>query len=304
MSAPYDQALAGGPAASAHWLRTRDGLRIRVALWRGGARGLVVVLPGWTEYVEKYGVLAGDLVAAGYSVVSVDWRGQGLSDRLLSDPSRSHIRDFAEYQVDLDAVLAFAEGIAGPRYLLAHSMGGCIGLRALMRGVVFDRVAFSAPLWGVPVAAWQRPLAMVLPKVADRLGISGWLAPGTGRDNIVAQGVFEGNRLTSDKAEWDRMVAQARARPEFALGGPSIAFAGAVLAECAALAAMPSPPVACLTGMGTDERVVEGKAIPERMARWPGGVLHLAKGGRHEVLMEAPELRTEFLSRILAHFAG
>jgi len=304
MSAPYDQALAGGPAASAHWLRTRDGVRIRVALWQGGTRGLIVALPGWTEYVEKYGVLAGDLVAAGYAVVSVDWRGQGLSDRALPDPMRSHVGDFAEYQVDLDAVLAFAAKFPGPRYLLAHSMGGCIGLRALMRGLAFRRVAFSAPLWGVPVAAWQKPLAMVLPKVAGRLGISGWLAPGTGRHNIVAEGVFQANRLTSDRAQWDRMVDQARSNPAFALGGPSIAFAGAVLAECEALAAMPSPEVPCLTGMGTDERVVDPGAIPERMARWRGSDLHLAQGGRHEVLMERPDLRAAFLTRVLAHFGA
>lgn len=302
MGAPYDLALAGGPAASAHWLRTHDGLRLRVALWQGGGRGLVVLLPGWTEYVEKYGLLAGDLVAAGYAVVSVDWRGQGLSDRLLADPMRSHVEDFAAYQVDLDAVLAFAERVPGPRYLLAHSMGGCIGLRALMRGLPLARAAFSSPLWGVPVAAWQRPLALVLPRVARRLGISTWLAPGTGRDNIVARGVFEDNRLTSDPQEWARMVGQARSRGEFALGGPSIAFAGAALAECAALRAMGSPAVPCLTGMGTQERVVEASAITERMARWEGGALHLAEGGRHEVLMERPALRQAFLDRILQHF--
>lgn len=302
MSAPYDQALAGGPPASAHWLRTRDGVRIRAALWHGGARGLVVLLPGWTEYVEKYGLLAGDLVAAGFSVVSVDWRGQGLSDRALPDASRSHVVDFAEYQTDLDAVLALASDVAGPRYLVAHSMGGCIGLRALIRGLPFARVAFSSPLWGVPVAAWQRPLALVLPKVAQRLGISGWLAPGTGRHNIVAQGVFKGNRLTTDRAQWDRMVAQARATPAFALGGPSIAFAGAVLAECAALDALPCPDIPCLTGVGTDERVVDPRAIPARMARWRGGVLHVAEGGRHEILMERDALRHAFLSKIIAHF--
>ena len=42
-------------------------------------------------------------------------------------------------QADLDAVLGEAERIALPRpwFLMAHSMGGCIGLRALVRGAPF-----------------------------------------------------------------------------------------------------------------------------------------------------------------------
>lgn len=300
--APYDHALAGGPEASAHWLRTRDGVRIRAALWAGRGRGVVVVLPGWTEYVEKYGRLAGDLVAEGYAVAALDWRGQGRSDRALSDASRSHVEDFAEYQCDLDALMDLVADLPGPRFLLAHSMGGCVGLRGLIRGLPFARVAFSSPMWGVPVLAWQRPLALVLPRVARRLGIATWAAPGMARDNIVAQGVFEGNRLTTDAESWAWMVAQARADAAFALGGPTIAFAGAALAECAALAALASPRQACLTGMGTDERVVAPEAIPERMARWPGGTLHVAEGGRHEVLMERPALRAPFLAKVLAHF--
>ncbi len=303
MSAPYDAALAGGPEAQAHWLRTRDGVRVRACVWHGGPR-VVVLLPGWTEYVEKYGRLAGDLAAAGFSVVSLDWRGQGRSDRPLPDRSRSHVGDFAEYQADLDAVLQLVEGLPGPRYLLAHSMGGLIGLRALMRGVRFERVAFSSPLWGVPLAAWQRPLAVVLPKIAGRLGVNLWLAPGTSRTNIVAQGVFEGNRLTNDRATWEWMVAQARAEDDFALGGPTIAWAGAALAECAALAGMASPAVPCLTFMGTDERVVSPAAIPERMARWPGGRLVVKQGARHEVLMEVRGGRAEVLAEVLGFFGG
>jgi lysophospholipase len=301
--APYDQALAGGPPARAHWLRTADGVRIRAAVWGEGA-STVVILPGWTEYVEKYGRLAGDLVAAGHRVVALDWRGQGRSDRALAEAGRSHVGDFAEYQRDLEAVMHLIADLPGPRYMLAHSMGGCIGLRALTRGMGFARVVFSAPMWGVPVLAWQRPLAAVLPRVAERLGIQHWLAPGTGRENIVAQGVFEANRLTTDASQWAWMVEQARADAAFALGGPSIAFAGAALAEVAALERLEAPPLPCLTGMGTDERVVDPKAIPARMARWPGGVLHVAQGARHELLMEAEAYRAPFLAKILAHFQG
>ena len=48
----------------------------------------------------------GELIARGYSVATVDWRGQGLSDRLLADPRKGHVDDFASFDADLDAFMA------------------------------------------------------------------------------------------------------------------------------------------------------------------------------------------------------
>ena len=160
MSAPLYADVADGPAdGRAVWLTARDGVRIRAALWNaGGPKGTVFLLPGRTEYVEKYGRSARDLAAAGYATLSLDWRGQGLSDRALPDRMVGHVTDFAEYQADLDALLAFADTQTLPRpyYLLPHSMGGCIGLRALMRGLPFQAAAFSAPMWGILMADYLR----------------------------------------------------------------------------------------------------------------------------------------------------
>ena len=41
----------------------------------------------------------------GLSVVSLDWRGQGLSDRLVEPRLKGHVGDFAEFQRDLDTLL-------------------------------------------------------------------------------------------------------------------------------------------------------------------------------------------------------
>ena len=109
LPAPFHADLADGPPGGrAVWLRTADEVRIRAGLWRGGDKGTVFLLPGRTEYIEKYGRAAGDLVARGWSVLTVDWRGQGLADRALADPMAGHVHDFAQYQRDLDAVLALA----------------------------------------------------------------------------------------------------------------------------------------------------------------------------------------------------
>ena len=277
---------------------------IRVVWWKIGDRGTVVLLPGRTECAEKYGRAAGDLVRRGYSVITIDWRGQGRSDRALPDPTVGHVRTFAEYQDDLDALLAEADraGLPGPRFLMAHSMGGCIGLRALMRGLPFRAAVFSAPMWGITLAAWLRPMAQVVTMLAGPLGFSHRYVPTTGPEIYLLQSPFEGNVLTTDREMWAYMRDQVRAVPEFALGGPSLAWLGAALAECAALAGRPAPNVPAICALGTEEKVVDVPPVHVRMAGWSNGQLDLYPGAEHEIMMEGPAARARFFDRAAALF--
>lgn len=301
--APFHADLAEGPPGGrAHWLRTSDEVRIRVAVWAGGAKGTVILLPGRTEYVEKYGRAAADLAARGWSTVAVDWRGQGLADRALGDPLVGHVQDFAQYQRDLDAVLAFVAEADLPRplMLMAHSMGGCIGLRALHRDLGFRAAAFSAPMWGIVMAAWQRPLAQMISALAAPFGQAHRYAPGTGPSTYVLDAPFEGNVLTTDRAMWDYMRAQVTAQPGLRLGGPSLGWLRAAMGECAALMALPPPPVPAVTALGTQEKVVDAAPVHLRMAGWARGALDLYPGCEHEIVMEGPAARARFFDRASA----
>ena len=112
--APLHNDLARGPAgASGHWVQTRDGVRLRLGAWRNGAKGTVLIFPGRTEYIEKYGGAAAALAHAGYTSLAIDWRGQGLSDRLLSNRLIGHVHRFSDYQQDVQTLLAAAK-IIGP----------------------------------------------------------------------------------------------------------------------------------------------------------------------------------------------
>lgn len=305
--APYHAAVAEGPMdARAFWMTATDDRRVRAGLWPvpAGARGTVFLLPGRTEYLEKYGRTAGDLTARGYAMVSVDWRGQGLSDRPLADPMTGHVGDFAEYQLDLAALIALAVAEAMPRpwFLMAHSMGGCIGLRALMGAHPFAAAAFSAPMWGILIAAWMRPMAQALSTASRWFAFDHRYAPGTRPHTYVLDAPFAGNTLTTDEGMWDYMVRQARAHPELTLGGPSLGWLKAALGECAALMKMASPTLPCLTALGLAEKIVDVGPIHARMARWPGGRLSLYPGAEHEVLMEGPATRARFLDEATALF--
>lgn len=280
------------------WLSTDDGYRIRAARWEGGA-DTVLLLPGRTEYIEKYAPLAEDLVSRGFSVVTLDWRGQGLSDRALADPMIGHVVSFSEYQRDLKAVMP----MVGERaFVLAHSMGGCIGLRALCNGLDARAAAFSAPMWGIPLGRLMRPLARLVAGNAERVRRSHLLAPGTSHATYVMEASFPGNTLTGDENAWNRLRAEAEAHPELTLGGPSLGWLNAALRETAALARLPSPAIPALCTVGTAEKVVDPGAIRDRMARWPGGTLALSQGAEHEILMERPHLRDAFIDAAVALF--
>ncbi len=301
IAAPLFAEVADGPAdGRAVWLKTADGVRIRVALWNAkAAKGTVFLLPGRTEYAEKYGRAARELAGQGYATLCVDWRGQGMADRVLPDKMIGHVGDFAEYQADLDALITFArsETLPRPYYLIAHSMGGCIGLRGLMRGLEFRAAAFSAPMWGILIAAWMKPIAGILSSAARLFSFDNRYAPGTNGKTYVMEAAFVGNSLTTDPEMWDYMRQQALAHPDLSLGGPSYAWVSAALRECHALSLLPSPATPTSCALGLQERIVDTAPIHARMALWPNGRLDLYPDSEHEVMMERPQTRNTFLRR-------
>lgn len=306
-AAPFYADVADGPeGGEALWLTAADGVRCRVAVWAAGADGTVILLPGRTEYAEKYGRAAGDLARRGFATLVIDWRGQGLADRALADAMVGHVADFAEYQLDLDAAMALADemGLPEPRYLMSHSMGGCIGLRALTRALPFRAAVFSAPMWGISMAAWMRRLAQVISSLSGRLGMAHRYAPGTGAKTYVTEADFAENVLTTDAGMWAYMRNQVQAHPDLALGGPSLGWLNAALAECRALAMLPAPKLPTICALGTAEKVVDPAPVHLRMAGWGNGQLDLYPGAEHEVMMETPASRKGFFDRAARLYAA
>ena len=120
--APLHAAVADGPEGGrAFWLTTADSVRIRAGLWNPKApQGTVLLLPGRTEYVEKYGRAARELATRGYATLTLDWRGQGLADRPFKDRMTGHVGDFSEFQSDLDTLVE-----AGTDFLaVSHAVWG------------------------------------------------------------------------------------------------------------------------------------------------------------------------------------
>ncbi|WP_300031696.1 alpha/beta hydrolase [uncultured Roseobacter sp.] len=304
--APFHAHISHGPpGGAAHWISAADGPRLRVGHWPlDGARGTVLIFPGRTEFIEKYGQVAAAFAQRGLASVAIDWRGQGLSDRLLDNPLVGHVEHFTDYQKDVAALMRALRHLNLPRpsHLLAHSMGGAIGLRAVMEGLSVRAAVFSGPMWGIRMAPHLRPAAWLLGHVMPGIGQGHRLPPGTKIDHHVLTDGFDDNLLTRDPEQFEIMRQQLIECPEMALGGPSYVWLRESLAETRHLAGRPSPGLPCLTLLGSNERIVDVPAIHRRMEAWPGGQLEIVDPGEHEVLMEGPAVTEPLFDRILTHF--
>ncbi len=305
-AAPYFEDVADGPAnGAAHWLTCDDGLRIRVVHWPAEtAKGTILLFPGRTEYAEKYGRAAKEYTSAGFDVLAIDFRGQGIADRMADDRGLGHVGKFSDYQRDVNAAVAHAKSakLPEPNYLVAHSMGGCIGLRALHNALPVKAAAFSAPMWGVAIEQPLLTAAWVIGTIGPKIGIGKMVSPGRSTTNYVEEEEFEQNELTCDPVMFTYMRDQLRAHPDLGLGGPSVQWIGLALREMRKLSTMKTPNCPCFTGLGTDETIVSPERIKDRMASWPNGELAIYDGAKHEIMIELPETRDDFFAKSIALF--
>jgi len=290
-TAPLYTDVAEAPdGGRAFYIKAKDSTRIRFALWQGGARGLALVLPGRTECIEKYGRMAGNLLARGFSVAIIDWRGQGLADRPYNSTAIGDVADFADYQLDMDAVLAHPEiqAIDGKRVMFAHSMGGCIGLRTLTQRGDFSAAIFSAPMWGLYLPGANRFLAPLLAGLGTALGLGKKTVLGQPKGFYLTREPFENNTLTNDKDHWNYMRDQIVKHPDLALGSPSFRWLKSALGEFKFFDANPIPTLPTLAFLGSAEAIVSPAAIHRQIPRFANGELVEIAGGQHETWMETP----------------
>ena len=304
--APYFDDVADGPDRwVTAWATTSDEVRIRLGFWpKEGARGTVVMFPGRTEYIEKWARVAADLGRAGFAAAAIDWRGQGLSDRLGRDALQHHVGAFLDYQRDIAELLAFlkAQGAPEPYHLLAHSMGGGIGLRALVEGWRPAGAVFSAPMWGIHLTPVQVLMSHTLPSLAVRVGRGMAYVPGAERISHILATTWAENKLTNDADHYEWFVRQLEAHPELQLAAPSFQWFGQAMGELQKLSRAALPEVPALVFLGDGEAIVSSAAIRRTVARWPGAALVELPGAKHEIFMEVTETRARAIAAAVAHW--
>lgn len=285
------------------FFKTRDDISIR---WGyavpdvSSGRGTVLFLNGRTEYMEKYQEVFAALRQRGYTVYSCDWRGQGLSGRMLSDSQKGYVPRFEDYLEDLDQLTEIVRSHRPPSpfIIMGHSMGGHLALRFIKRHPgLFERGVVTAPMIDIQVPFFlPRQLLRWLVHLAVEKGKEGDYVLGSGgfgdRDCR-----FAGNPLTSDRARFQRNVDMIRQDPRLALGGVTYGWLEAALTSIERVSApafVQSLELPLLMVTASEERIVSRNA-QERFCRQALNCRMVCiEGARHELLVETDERQAQF----------
>ncbi len=182
------------PEAERHIVPTKDGVNIGLTRYRGGAKGPVMLAPGFSVRASSFATptvdenLTESLVAQGYDVWLFDYRASADSGNDTEHPPEFSIDDIARY--DWPAAIEKVRSVTGADSVqaLAH----CVGSMSLLMGigagwVTHVRSFISSQLTLHPVTDWLNYMKADL-GVADMLGEISLL---DGHMDFVSQGTEE-----------------------------------------------------------------------------------------------------------------
>lgn len=282
---------------------------VRTAFWPAPegspVRGTVLLCGGYAEFIEKYFETIGELQQRGFAVMTFDWRGQGLSSRLINDDlgfHRGYVASFEDHLNDAGLVLQHladlqASGAApGSVLLFAHSMGGNLGLRlAAAHRERFSKLVLSAPMLGlVGFPLWFVRAIAVVYCACGRAEHYAW---GSSEFDLDAPD----NVVTGDASRYERTLSYLRAQPELLTSGVTW---GWVAAACASMRLVTSAkflrqvshPVLLFTA-GKD--LLVGQTAHGKLAKLGAKVKRvLLPEAMHEPLTEVDEIRLKMWAEI------
>jgi lysophospholipase len=297
MSIPESRPPEGG---TGEWYRGAGGLRLRVGFWpaRGAARGTVFISPGRSEPIEKYYEVVRDLMDRDFAVVVHDWRGQGLSARLLPDRLKCHARSAEEFLDDYQRLLdTFEDRAPKPWLMMAHSMGAALNLMTLVKGEPrISGALFTNPMLRVKTGKHSLWAVNFQTNWQINHGRASDYVPELFDDPF--EHTFENDALTHDVTRYETWREQLFACPHLAVGTPTwgwLSFALKVgetlLRDKNKVAKKVRVPVV-LVASG-DDRIVNKQSSKQFARKLGKGQYVEVAGAEHEILIEAEEYRRE-----------
>jgi len=298
MSAFID--IPGNPApagATCETFAAADGAILRTGFFPvENARGTVVLMTGWSEFIEKFFETICDLQSRGFNVAMMDWRGQGLSDRESCRAAkwRGYFRTIADDLKDF-----FEQKVKprfnGPYVLMTHSMGGLPALLLLSTGYEgFSRAVLSAPM----TRLFPEPQAKMNGRLSAFLSAIGFANTHVPRPVDHAD-VFEGNIFTTDKARHTMFRDLKLAEPKAASTSPTFGWVREASRESDAIhapGALSGVKIPVLIVRAGAEKQVDGADQEEIAARSDMLSLEIVPGALHEMMMERDSIRALYFN--------
>ncbi len=254
--------------------------------------GSFIIVPGRSEYIEKYAQTIIELTSRGYNCLCVDPRGQGLSDRIGSEYWYGDIDNYDNSSLHIaEAIKYFDKKLSGKRFIISHSMGGMIVLNGLIDGVFgkIDGAIFNTPMWSFPPNLVIRTLIYSLCK----LGLNGKTTPSF--EVKWRPGDYYSNKVTSDKRNYARNNSLMLKEPRLQIGGPTNgwffeAFKTFRKFTYENLAKVTLPILILQAGK---ESLVDNIGQDEISKKLPNAIMRVFDDGKHELLVESGEIRAQ-----------
>ena len=287
---------------SSYFIKMDDGIRLRVCHWiceEKNKKGTILLQQGHNEFIEKYYETIQEFLDRGYSVVSFDWRGQGMSDHQLKDIHKAFIGSFKRHNKDLKYILqnVISGNFPKPLIGIGHSMGGCIMLSALHEhSDKFSKGILSAPMLGFKNERFLRTassLMNIFKKDTDYLLGS--------KPNMGKETTFEKNDLTTDRGRYQRILNLVKKKPDIRLWGVTNGFAKAVNKQFKVIRQkgwVESIESKILIINNTNDRVVSSVKINEINKRLQNSKMIIFDTTEHEIFMEKDIHRKRLWSAI------
>ncbi len=281
---------------------THDGLKIRFDTYACGTetcRGMVVLLGGRSEFIEKYRETVDQLLARRLDVVTFDWRGQGLSDRLLPNRFKGYVASYEDYLKDLTCFMDrhVLQKAHKPVIMLAHSMGGHIALRYLHDhpGRV-EKAVLTSPLINIAGPVLLTKTMKMIVKIAVKYGFKKHYA--TRANNFdPSKKCFAGNRLTRDPYRFQQTIQMIVDNPDVAIGGVTFGWLDATFDSIQQMMADGYPesiatPVKIISAGG--DEIVSIAAQKKICQRLPNCDFVMIPDALHELLIEKDTVLEKF----------
>lgn len=287
----------------------------------------LVIASGRSESYLKFKELIYDFFQQGFNVFILDHRGQGLSQRMLSNSQKGYVRNFDDYADDFhnfvntivlpsckNKILRNGDDTQTmPLYLLSHSMGGAISVRYLQKYPnIFNAVVLSSPMIAFNNGGLPHWLATTVIKSADKLnqwfGQSPWYFIGQ-KDYQTAN--FNDNPLTNSIPRFQHFMALYQQYPEIQLGGVTIHWLAQAISTTKAIFSqlnkLKSPILVIQSG---GDSIVDNDAQnkfctllhQENQKSCPNGKPVVIKNAKHELFLESDDFRELALQQALNWF--
>ena len=268
------------------------------------AKANIVISSGRTEGMLKYQELIYDLNRNGYSVYILDHRGQGYSQRLLSDSQVGHVGKFIDYVNDMHKFVTTYVDKDRKMILIGHSMGGAIASLYVEKYTHdFDGVVLSSPMHQPALLGESFTGAVCDIFELRKRDLDRYIVGEKSYDE--SSHIFTDNLLTHSKERYEISKKAYAKEPATKIGGPSVRWVKeACLASARSVENASQIQIPLLLLQAGDDKIVnkEPQALFCENSK-DYCQAYTIKGAYHELFVEKHILRKRVLTAVFKFIA-